>query len=159
MIHRVIRYKDNQSIASLLINCAVLAYIVYVTIQSSNTTAKYVLLAIYAFLFFIPLAFSTFLSNHVLATVRLMKYSQYALYAFIILLITNVVAIPALVFLAMVFIVIFSMGVAFWFYSHPSIMTNQAYLKVQNRNEAKEEELLIKEVQENRRQLDNDSPG
>lgn len=157
MIQRVIRYKDNQSLAGLVINTGILAYIVYITNQSGTSPTKYFLLAIYAFLFMIPLAFSTFLSNHVQGTVRLMKYSQYVLYAYIAVLITNIFVIPFYVFLVMIFFVVFSMGVAFWFYSHPTIMTPKTYAKEQDRQEAREEKSLRKDIRTGHKELNRDS--
>ena len=156
MVQRVIRYKDNQSLVALLINSGILAYIIYITIQSSGSNAKLFLLPIYAFLFFIPLAFSTFLSEHVQGTLQLMKLSQYVLYAYIAVLITNIVVIPFYVFLAMILFVVFSMGVAFWFYSHPSIMTQKTYAKEIDRQEVREEKSLRKEVEANDKALNED---
>ena len=157
MIQRVIRYKDNQSLAGLVINAGVLAYIVYITIQSGSSNARFLLLAVYAFLFLIPLAFSTFLSNHVQGTVGLMKYSQYVVYAYIAVLITNVFVIPFYVFLVMILFIIFSMGVAFWFYSHPTIMTPKTYSLEMDRQEVREEKSLRKEIRSNQRELNRDS--
>lgn len=153
MIQRVIRYKDNQSILALVVNFCILVYIIYITVQFSGSMLKYFLLAAYAVLFFLPLAFSTFLSNHVHGTIRLMKYSQYVLYAYIVVLITNVIAIPFIVFLMLVLFVVFSIGIAFWFYSHPTIMTSKTYAKEINRQEVREEKALRKEIHLNQREL------
>lgn len=153
MIQRIIRYKDNQSLTSLAINTGVLAYIVYQGMGISNPSFKLIFLSSIAFLFFIPFTFSTFLSNRPQAVVRLMKISHYLLYAYIAVLFTNVIVIPPLGFILVVFFVIFSMGIAFWFFSHPSIMTQKTYIKVQGRNEAIEEKILRKEVKANDKAL------
>ena len=154
MIQRVIRYKDNQSLSGLLINAGILAYIVYATLQSGSSNARFFLLGIYAFLFLIPCVFSAFLSNHPQGTAQLMKYSQYVLYAYIAVRITNVFVIPFYVFLLVILFVVFSMGVAFWFFSHPAIMTPKTYAKEYDRHEAREEKTLRKDIQTNQRELD-----
>lgn len=140
----------------LVVNFGILAFIVYRTLQISDPTWMARILAVYAVLFFVPLGFSSFLSGHIRATALVIRVSQYLLYSYIAVLLLNLFVIPAIVFFGAIFLVVFSIGLAFSLYSHPHIMTHQTYEKIIDRNEAREERELIKEISSNEKQVNQD---
>lgn len=156
MITRLRRYRDNLGVVNTVLGVLFVGYIAWRMLQMSSVSAMVLYASFALFLLILPLALMPLLVPRPQFAARCIKYGQYAIYGVVILSILNLVAIPPVVGLAIIMAIFFYMGLVFWFYSSPHIMTADGHQRWVERAERDEKAVLIEAITRDQQLLDED---
>lgn len=146
MIARARRYHQNTGIQNSLTTALLLAYLMWVQFQYQSTILNIVAPAVLACCFVVPFAIVGLCEKNPYLTNQIIRYARFAIFAFFIVSIFNLIDIHPLLFIPALLAFVFLMGAEFWFLSSPNIRTARGYRYDHEQMLAAEEAYLQEEL-------------